>query len=236
MKTGEDLLALARTRVGQRYDNVQVPKDNANWSGPWDCAEFAAWVVYQATGRLFGCTDNAARPAVADAYSGAWARDADSGLLAVTDRSAANTQPGVVLIRRPPAAGQMGHIALSDGRGGTIEAAGTGLGVRAGKVEGREWHCFAQIPGVRYTGTGYVPRPKPLPRLLTLQTPNLEGPLVTAVQRALKAAGFDPGVIDGAFGPHTVAAVTAFQRTHKLVADGSVGPATARKLGVDWPA
>ena len=76
MATGAQLLALAETRIGEKYVNVQVPKDNRKWHGPWDCAEFASWLVYQGTGKLYGCIDNAADPAVADAYSGAWVRDA----------------------------------------------------------------------------------------------------------------------------------------------------------------
>ena len=52
MVTGAQLLALAETRIGEKYVNVQVPKDNRHWRGPWDCAEFASWLVYQATGKL----------------------------------------------------------------------------------------------------------------------------------------------------------------------------------------
>jgi N-acetylmuramoyl-L-alanine amidase len=47
MATGAQLLALAETRIGEKYVNVQVPKDNPKWHGPWDCAEFASWLVYQ---------------------------------------------------------------------------------------------------------------------------------------------------------------------------------------------
>jgi len=236
MITGNDLLRLAETRIGQKYANVLVPKDNPNWSGPWDCAEFASWVVFQKVRKLYGCTDNQSKAAVADAYSGAWARDAENGTLPVTDRAAANSCAGVILIRRPPLSGTMGHIAISDGKGGTVEAAGTGLGVKRARVEGREWHVFARIPDVSYTGTDYIRRrPAAMPYLLSLQDPNMEGALVKDVQCALKNAGFDPGGIDGEYGPHTVAAVIAFQRANRLVADGTVGPATARKLGVVWP-
>ncbi len=75
MATGLQLLRLAEAHLGEKYENVLVPKDNPNWHGPWDCAEFASWVVFQKTGRLFGCTNNNANPAVAEAYSGAWVDD-----------------------------------------------------------------------------------------------------------------------------------------------------------------
>jgi peptidoglycan hydrolase-like protein with peptidoglycan-binding domain len=39
--------------------------------------------------------------------------------------------------------------------------------------------------------------------------------------------GFDPGPIDGGFGPKTQAAPVAFQLSEGLVADGEVGQITA---------
>lgn len=235
MPTGRDLLKLAETRLGERYVNVLVPKDNPNWHGPWDCAEFASWVAYQEVQKLYGCTNNHGNPATTEAYSGAWVRDAMDGTLKQTTQAAANTTAGVILIRRPPMAGQMGHVAISDGGGGTVEAAGTGLGVRRGKIEGRLWHFLALVPGVTYSADGAVVLPKALPILLTLENPNIKGALVKSAQRALRDAGVDPGKIDGEYGPHTVAAVAAFQSMNRLIADGVVGPMTAKKLGVAWP-
>jgi peptidoglycan hydrolase-like protein with peptidoglycan-binding domain len=43
------------------------------------------------------------------------------------------------------------------------------------------------------------------------------------------------GKADGIYGPLTVTAVAAFQQMNRLVPDGTVGPRTARKLGVKWP-
>jgi hypothetical protein len=62
MVTGAQLLALAETRLGEKYVNVQVPKDNRNWHGPWDCAEFASWLVISGVGKLYGCIDDAPIP------------------------------------------------------------------------------------------------------------------------------------------------------------------------------
>ncbi|MFD2784942.1 peptidoglycan-binding domain-containing protein [Hymenobacter rubripertinctus] len=235
MPTGTDLLHLAETRLREKYENVLVPKDNAHWHGPWDCAEFASWVVYQQTHVLYGCDLNHGKPSLVDAYSGYWVRDAAAGLLIATTQALANAMAGIVLLRKPPLPGQMGHVALTDGKGGTVEAAGRGLHVRRDKVEGRLWHYCVQIPGVAYQNTGVVTPSKPLPFLLTLEQPNIKSALVGKVQHALKAAGFSPGVLDEEYGPHTVAAVAAFQARNRLVSDGVVGPLTAKKLGVAWP-
>ncbi len=61
---------------------------------------------------------------------------------------------------------------------------------------------------------------------------NSSGPEVRALQQALQAAGFNPGSIDGSFGPGTEAAVLAFQRSTGIAADGVVGPNTATALGL----
>ena len=43
--TGAGLLRRAREHIGEKYVNVLVPKDDPNWKGPWDCAEFMSWLV-----------------------------------------------------------------------------------------------------------------------------------------------------------------------------------------------
>jgi len=53
---------------------------------------------------------------------------------------------------------------------------------------------------------------------------------VAGVQTALTRLGYDPGGVDNINGPHTEAAVCAFQRAHGIVADGLAGPATIAAL------
>ena len=59
-----------------------------------------------------------------------------------------------------------------------------------------------------------------LPRLKR----GMKGEAVRHLQARLKATGFDPGRIDGAFGPATEAALLAFQHAADLLPDGIVGP------------
>ena len=58
----------------------------------------------------------------------------------------------------------------------------------------------------------------------------LDGDLVRKVQARLESLGFDPGPIDGKFGPKTLKAVLAFQKAEGLGTDGIVGDNTLQKL------
>lgn len=56
---------------------------------------------------------------------------------------------------------------------------------------------------------------------------------VKEVQRRLKNWGYYTGAVDGIFGPATKKAVVYFQRKNGLTADGIVGKATYRALGMN---
>jgi hypothetical protein len=58
------------------------------------------------------------------------------------------------------------------------------------------------------------------------------GQAVTALQQALRAAGFEPGSTDGKFGPMTERALKRFQGAKGLKVDGVAGPAVRRALGL----
>lgn len=232
MDSGTDLVALGIKHVGEIYRlGAFAPKDNAKWKGPWDCAEFASWLVFQSTGVLVGCTNNMADPSRADAYSGAWARDAEASHRSVSIGQARATA-GAVLIRRPAASG-IGHVAISQGDGSTIEAHSQLRGVTKDQVDGRHWDLCMLVPGVAYPdelSVGiYAPPGTPV---LRLKHPPMRGQLVKNLQKALKAKGFDPGIVDGMYGPHTEAAVYGFQLAEGLVSDGEAGAVTFARLGL----
>ncbi len=58
------------------------------------------------------------------------------------------------------------------------------------------------------------------------------GPEVVALQQALAAAGFQPGEIDGEFGPRTASAVSNLQSVRHLAVTGIADADTLRSLGL----
>ena len=60
-----------------------------------------------------------------------------------------------------------------------------------------------------------------------------KGSSVVSIQKELKAAGINPGPIDGDFGPKTKKAVMAYQKKYHLEVDGIVGPKTWHALNTD---
>jgi peptidoglycan hydrolase-like protein with peptidoglycan-binding domain len=64
----------------------------------------------------------------------------------------------------------------------------------------------------------------------TPQAPLSNREVVLQAQRQLKALGFNPGTIDGNFGPQTQAAVREYQRAYRLPPTGTLDEATVRSL------
>lgn len=241
---GSDILDKAKSHLGETYVlGAHAPLANANWTGPWDCAEYTSWLAYQTYGIVYGCgTTDLDR---ADPYSGHWASEAQTRGIAVSASQAAVT-PGAFLVRVPVTGTvkRIGHVAIAIGDGQVYEAAGAQLGVRIGPVAGRRWDLGVLLPGVDYTGNGAPPGPTaiavpPVPRameplVLRQQSPARFDERVVEVQLALKERGIDPGKIDGQFGPATEAAVFSFQIAKGLLPDGEVGPITGAALGLPF--
>ena len=77
----------------------------------------------------------------------------------------------------------------------------------------------------------------PAQAIVSVQTAVLKqgatGGEVKEVQRRLKLWGYYNGVVDGVFGAGTRSAVVAFQKKNGLTADGVVGKATYKALGMN---
>lgn len=229
--SGDALLDLGRQHIGEPYVlGARAPMGNQNWKGPWDCAEFVSWCLYQTSGILFG-TEPRNDPVRADAYTGYWAQQARDARCVVPVPVAIATV-GAILLRYPQP-GAVGHIVYSDGKGGTVEAHSRRMGVIAGTIGGRRWDVGILIPGIRYFRTGDVVSPEgPSREVLRLTRPLTKSDLVEAIQRRLADLGYAPGSFDGVYGPQTAHAVTRFQADTGLVADGEAGPNTLDALGL----
>lgn len=116
---------------------------------------------------------------------------------------------------------------LGGGRVQTIEG-NTGDAVR------RRVRSHLDIAGLgrpAYDAASAPAKPAPA-RLLRLADPYLRGADVKQVQQRLNAHGAKPKLgEDGVFGPATDKAARSFQKAHRLVADGIVGPKTLAALG-----
>jgi N-acetylmuramoyl-L-alanine amidase len=233
--TGEKILTLALTRLGQKYVlGAFAPKNQAHYNGPWDCAEFCAWLVYQISARLYGCENNnaPAGEARADAYTGCFNRDAHKLGIIITPEEAART-PGAFLLRIA-ANGVTGHIVVSDGEGGTAEAHSTARGVITSVVAGRRWDIGILIPWITYTPKKKISVAQPKAIVYRFTKPMMQGPAVVAIQKTLAAYGLLPGAgaTDGFFGAKTFEAVRSYQKARGLTPDGEVGPVTAKQMGI----
>ena len=139
-----------------------------------------------------------------------------------------------------------GHVGYYVGNGYAVEWKGYAYGYVKTKVAGRGWQNWYKLPFIKYgevtvpekpetPGNGDAPKYDFGTRLLRYRKGHtmLKGDDVLSVQARLIELGFDPGKADGAYGPKSTAAVTAFQAARKIEADGIVGPITRAELKKD---
>lgn len=234
MTTGKAILKIARTKLGHEYElGAQIDVRDRDAPGPWDCAEYVSWAVYQATGQVWGSRErDYALGDGLDSYTGWWNADslARGSRIAVPDALAI---PGAILLRAPhdPSA-LRGHIALSTGDAGTLEAHSRARGVLAFTAQSRFWHTGLLLPDVSYERTPgdfwYQPAKRAW-RYNPLEP--LRGKQVHKIKRKLKSKGFDGGEPVDVFTEATHVAVMAFQKAKDLLVDGIVGLQTLRALG-----
>jgi N-acetylmuramoyl-L-alanine amidase len=159
---GSDILGVARPHIGEEYVlGAVAPLANTNWSGPWDCAEFVSWCAYQAYRIIYAVRPP--DPRRGESYSGWWYEDARSVGRAVSVARAIAT-PGAVLVRKPRSSGspRIGHVAISKGDGGTIEAKDRATGVdEVPNAAARLWDIGVLLPGVEYDAREEAAYPGP---------------------------------------------------------------------------
>ena len=222
--TGDDIVALGDKHVGEPYElGAMAPKYDAHYKGPWDCAEFVSWLYYQVFGILYGGDD-------VNGHSSQWDRDANELGHIITIEEAKST-PGAVIIRLA-GSGEVSHIAVSDGNGGTVEAHGREDGIINSVVDGRRWDMGILVPGVTYHSNPLLPFRPPTMEIYRLTSPNMVSTEVGKIQTALNRLGFDTGGVDNIVGELTYKAVKLFQDSAGLNPDGEVSAFTAAALEI----
>ncbi|WP_079508737.1 L,D-transpeptidase family protein [Mesobacillus jeotgali] len=95
----------------------------------------------------------------------------------------------------------------------------------------KSFNAIAAANGYKVTVQASVPVAA-APSSSTVLKKGMRGPEVKTLQQTLTNKGYNTKGIDGVFGPATEAAVKKFQKAKKLKADGIVGPATKKALGM----
>jgi N-acetylmuramoyl-L-alanine amidase len=225
MATGQQIIDLAALHLGENYILGSIaPKNNPNFKGPWDCAEYVSWCIFQASQIEIGYRNN-------DAYTGYWGEDATTKCMPINVETAAATAGAVLL--RIPLLGQIGHIVFSDGRGGTLEAKGKNYGVLRDKIDKRLWTHALLVNGVSYitdNNLGFVYHP-PVNNFF-LSNPPIQDNLVLLAKQKLVAFGINPGNLNRTYDAIMAAAIHNYQLSKGLVVDGVMGKQTLRSLKV----
>lgn len=221
--TGKQLVDFLNKYNGRKYKlGVLVPKADRNYSGSFDCAEFASYGVYQLGGFLYGCVNNAGNPNSADAYTGFWSRDAHKIGKIISVEEAIKTKGAFLL--RVAGNGVIGHIVCSQGDGTTIEANSTKFGVGNFKTTGRRFDFGIILSQFDYSVNDKIDLPKvntkPKSTVFRFTTPRMVDPIIGRVQARLKQLGYYNSKIDNDFGSGTFYALRDFQNDKGLVCDG----------------
>ena len=129
-----------------------------------------------------------------------------------------------------------GHVGVYIGDGWVIEARGFKYGVVLTRLNDRQWTSWFKCPYIEYIDgmdeevlfTDSEKLPVSYARKLAYVPGRtmLRGADIEQVQKILANLGFDPGFVDGIYGPKTKGAVEAFQKNVMLPANGIVDRTT----------
>lgn len=227
MTTGRQFIDLASRHLGQKYVlGAKVPFENPNYKGPWDCAEFISYIVYQAAGIKVGIQGD-------ESYTGYWANEIGKQCKKISISEAAQT-PGAILLRPPGFKGiSIGHIVFSDGNAGTIEAKSSKENVCKSVIKGRYWDCGLLINNISYTiNPDFKFDYTNPPFNFYVTNPLMEHAIVEETKTKLQQLNIYHGSIDNRYDTETALAVSNYQRIKGLVVDGVLGKDTLKSLQV----
>jgi peptidoglycan hydrolase-like protein with peptidoglycan-binding domain len=236
MNFGDQIVALAKTHIGERYKwGARARYLDPNYKGPWDCAEFVSWIVFQTSEEreLLGCVPR--DPAKADANTGYWADDANKYRLTISIDEAIKTAGAALLRTRTQRSA--GHIAICVGDGlHTIEAHSSKDGVIQGRTDpvNRGWEFGVRIPDPN-DWTSLTKRASDPKRWYFRPTASTaRDPRVEVIQQAIETKGLRVPRLDGRFTSNFSRTVAKYQERSGLVVDGMVGKQTQKALDIDW--
>jgi N-acetylmuramoyl-L-alanine amidase len=211
--TAEEFVQKCLEERGDEYEwgGEYTPGTPANQTREWDCSG----LVYTKLKEL------GLDPPRSSTQQLKWCRQNDT----IIPLEEAIRTRGALLLRE-------GHVAVSLGDGKTIESMGEKQGVGIfSATDHRTFTVGGLVPGLTY-GRNRVPPAQAQPRTPVQPTPypilrrGSSGSDVQFLQQKLKELGYDPGPVDGDFGPRTERTVKDFQAASGLVVDGVVGPQT----------
>lgn len=131
---------------------------------------------------------------------------------------------GDLVFKKYATSSRIYHVGVYMGDGTVVHSKGRDDGVIREGIGKTGWNRFGRLKCFSGGTAGYY-------RLLkNTGRPYMNGADVMAVQAALQNKGYNPGGIDGVYGPATEAAVKAYQKANALEADGIVGLKTWGKL------
>ncbi|WP_165975245.1 peptidoglycan-binding protein [Actinomadura rubrisoli] len=238
MASPADMARIAKAEIGYRESGSNYTKYNkdfgsipgyphAGFGYPW-CASFMCWVA-----KRVGLKPNVDYPRTAGCEvgvawfkrNGRWHRTPAEGDFVYYGPGGGTHVELVVRVTSTTITTVGGNT--SGSLGGQYY---NGNGVYQ-KVISRSNSRIAGYGRPKYSKTSPpVPGKTPYPgRVLKLRSPLTTGSDVKSVQQQLVKLGYELD-IDGAYGPHTRAAVVDFQKKSKITADGEVGPDTWGKL------
>ncbi|MDI9312078.1 MAG: peptidoglycan-binding protein [Limnohabitans sp.] len=227
MAIGKEILNLANQHDGEKYVfGANVPFDNPNYKGPWDCAEFVSWIVYQITKVKIGIRGK-------EAYTGYWENDVSKYCKKISISEAALTY-GAIVFRSPGFKGiSIGHIAISDGKGGTIEAKSTNDGVCKSVIKGRQWEYGLLINNVQYEmNNAFVFDYNNPPFNFYVSSPIMKHKIVEETKEKLNKLNLFHGEINENYESEIAIAVSNFQKIKGIVVDAVLGKETLTLLKV----